>query len=285
MKISALIAASILLAACSVLRAADQNHPFEMDAKTLIARADLDYTKPAPRSEAGMPVGNGRMGSLVWTTPTQLKFQINRDDVFAENCETNSFPERHSDYASGCAYTDIDLVDYGPEVFSGDAFHQHLNLYDALMTAEGHGVTAQVLAWNKRDVMAIEIDDHRAEPTPISINLRMLRFDMQYHPGKSWDETRQHENVVETRNHTATSRLGIRDGKIVLTQQFREGKFYDSSAVVAAIVGRKSQAKYVDETTVRLSAAHRERQIRHSASQHRHFRRRQRCGGARDRPT
>jgi len=28
-------------------------------------------------------VGNGRMGSLVWTSPSALKFQINRVDVFS----------------------------------------------------------------------------------------------------------------------------------------------------------------------------------------------------------
>jgi hypothetical protein len=36
----------------------------------LISRADLDYTNSATRSEEGMPVGNGRMRSLVWATPS-----------------------------------------------------------------------------------------------------------------------------------------------------------------------------------------------------------------------
>ncbi|HXE56150.1 MAG TPA: hypothetical protein VN541_24200, partial [Tepidisphaeraceae bacterium] len=42
---------------------------------------DLDYTAPAARSDEGMPVGNGRMGSIIWTTPSALKFEINRCDV------------------------------------------------------------------------------------------------------------------------------------------------------------------------------------------------------------
>jgi hypothetical protein len=33
------------------------------------------------RGEEGMPLGNGRRGSLAWTSPTALKFQINRVDV------------------------------------------------------------------------------------------------------------------------------------------------------------------------------------------------------------
>ena len=49
-----------------------------IDYRRLISRADLVYDKPVPRSEEGMPVGNGRMGSLVWTTPGELRLQINR---------------------------------------------------------------------------------------------------------------------------------------------------------------------------------------------------------------
>jgi len=109
----------------------------QADYRKLVSRADLDYEKPARRSEEGMPVGNGRMGSLVWTSPSALKFQINRVDVFAMNRSTNSFPERHTDYSSGCGYVDIDFVDFGQDVFTGPAFHQHLSVYDALMTARG----------------------------------------------------------------------------------------------------------------------------------------------------
>jgi hypothetical protein len=35
------------------------------DLRALISRADLRYDAPAARSEEGMPLGNGRMGSLV----------------------------------------------------------------------------------------------------------------------------------------------------------------------------------------------------------------------------
>ena len=82
----------------------------DMDFRQLVSEADLIYDEPVSRSEAGMPVGNGRMGSLVWTTPSSLKMQINRADVFAMNKSTNSFPRRHTDYASGCGYVDINLV-------------------------------------------------------------------------------------------------------------------------------------------------------------------------------
>jgi len=41
----------------------------EPDLAALIGEADLICDKPAPRSEEGMPIGNGRMGTLVWTAP------------------------------------------------------------------------------------------------------------------------------------------------------------------------------------------------------------------------
>jgi len=68
-----------------------------VDFRRLVSRADLVYEKPVLRSEEGIPIGNGRMGTLVWTTPQQLRFQINRLDVYGNNCAANSFFERHND--------------------------------------------------------------------------------------------------------------------------------------------------------------------------------------------
>src|SRR5437868_3409497 len=116
-----------------------------VDYKTLVGRADLDYTAPAARSEEGMPVGNGRMGSLVWTTPSALKFQINRCDVFGVDASSASFPRADSDYASGCGYVDINLVSVGADVFTAPTFNQHLGLYDGIMKAKGVGLTARVM--------------------------------------------------------------------------------------------------------------------------------------------
>src|SRR5215475_6262738 len=106
----------------------------QVDYRKLISRADLDYATPATRSEEGQPIGNGRMGSLVWTTPSALHFQINRVDVFGQDSYTTSFPKQDSDYASGCGYVDINLADAGDDVFVEPAFYQHLSIYDALMT-------------------------------------------------------------------------------------------------------------------------------------------------------
>ena len=64
---------------------------------------------------------NGRMGSLVWTTPKALRFQINRNDVFATDSRTHSFPQAHTEYASGVAYVDVHFGDnVGPDLFAGE---------------------------------------------------------------------------------------------------------------------------------------------------------------------
>jgi len=54
-----------------------------VDYRRLISRADLVYESPAWHSVEGIPIGNGRMGTTVWTTDISVKLQINRHDVFA----------------------------------------------------------------------------------------------------------------------------------------------------------------------------------------------------------
>lgn len=228
---------------------------FDVDYRSLVSRADLTYTAPAERSEHGMPVGNGCMGSLVWTTPDALKFQLNRVDVFAAGCNTYAFPQAGADYASGCGMVDIRMVEFGDDVFAGESFRQHLAVYDGVTTVRGKGVTARVAAWQKGDVMAVEIEDQRAQPQPVSVDLRMLRYATQWMDARNWELTSQHAAVVLKGPHSATSRLDIRDGKIILTQEFTEGNFYNASAVAIGLAGRESRASYPNEMTVRLTAA------------------------------
>jgi len=249
------VALVLLFAVCGIAAAADPAHSLlSVDYRALVSRGDLDYTNPASRSEEGQPVGNGRMGSLVWTTPSALKFQINRVDVFGEDSTTVSFPQADSDYAAGCGYVDINLVEAGDDVFAGKDFRQHLSLYDAVMTAKGKGITARVLAWPQRDVMAVEINDERTRPEPVSVDLRMLRYAVQRVTGRNFELATNHAVLIQTAEHTATSRLDIRDGRVLLIQQFLEHKFYDSSAIAISILGRGSKARYLNDATVQIAA-------------------------------
>ena len=94
-----MIRTTLLLPLCAISTQAATSL-IDLDYRKLISRADLVYTNPVARSEEGVPIGNGHMGSLVWTTPSALKFQINRSDVFAVDSTTTSFPQAESDYGS-----------------------------------------------------------------------------------------------------------------------------------------------------------------------------------------
>jgi hypothetical protein len=262
-----LCAFALLTSACAA--AAASPRLFAVDYQSLVSRADLHYDSPASRSEEGMPIGNGRVGTLVWTTPAALRMQINRNDVFATDSRTRSFPQAHSDYASGCAYVDVRFDDAsaggggggdGEDVFAGAGklFEQHLSVYDGVCSVKSDGVSARVTAWQRRDVIAIEVNDQRDTPAPICIDLRMLRYANPYLRGTPNDLPRRHEAAVQTNAHVALMRLNVRDEerpRIALVQEFRETDFYCSSAVVAAVVGRDAKAAYYNESTVRLTAA------------------------------
>ena len=82
----------------------------------------------------GLPIDNGRMGTLVWTTPIALELQINRVEVFAVNRNTDSHhfskEETTTDYCSACARVGIE---FGAECFTlGSHFRQTLSLNTVL---------------------------------------------------------------------------------------------------------------------------------------------------------
>ena len=214
------------------------------DLRALVSTADLVYERPVPRSEEGMPIGNGRMGTLVWTTPSRLRMQINRADVYANNSATNSFFERHDDYCGGCAYVDLEF-DGAP--FPEAGFRQHLSVYDGQLTVGG----VRLAASPSRDVIAVQV----AGAGRVNVRLRMLRYESKYFGGQLETFVREHIVTVPTRNHTAASRLLIRGGRIALKQDFREGAYCCQSAVAIGIAGRDSRAGYASETEVSLEAA------------------------------
>ena len=222
--IMAVICLPLLVAGTTGAQARDGSL-MKVDYHKLVSRADLSYDKPVVRSEEGIPIGNGRMGSLIWTTPTALHFQINHVDLFCMGNNTLSFPKGHTDYSSGCGYVDINLVDYGDDVFVGRAFNQHLSVYEGLATAAGNRIKSRALAWSNGDVIATELDDQRKKPGAIHIDLRMLRYAVDYVEKQNFLLSSNHAAQVRIGLHTATSKLEIRAGRILLIQDFREGDF------------------------------------------------------------
>jgi hypothetical protein len=215
-----------------------QEEMLKMDYPVVVSTADLHYNQPAVRSEAGMPLGNGRMGSLVWTGPEALKLQINRVDVFANNAASNNFYQRHTDYCGGVGMVDIDFVEYGDEVFTSGEFEQHLSCYDGLISTGGKGIETSLFAWPEQDVFALRVRDKRTIPHSIKVKLRMLRAP-----------------VTTKGNHSAISTFKIIDNTLVLQQEFREDDYYCASAVVIGSSGTQGKAAKASQFEAILTLA------------------------------
>lgn len=210
------------------------------DYRKIVQRSDLHYTSAVTRSEDGMPTGNGKMGSLVWTIPSALKFQLNRVDVFGNNSSSHNFFERHTDYCNGVGAVSID---FGSSVFNTSDFTQHLDCYDAMVKVKGSGVESAIFTWAEGDIMSITVKDSRKEKTPVQVFLSSLR-----------------KPDMRRGDHRALSKTFTKDNIIVLTQQFREGDYYCASAVAIRADGSAS-AVQDEQGLVRLllpaSAQHR----------------------------
>jgi len=190
----------------------------KIDFKELVSRGDIHLNGPVARSEGGMPIGNGIMGSLIWTGPQSLKFQINRTDVFANNCETNSFPERSMDYGYACGYIYVDFPDYYDDVFAEKELKQHLSIYDGILAMTGKDVVCQVLAWHKNDIMLVHVKDNRENASESVVRLRMMR-----------------PPFVRIRSHTAESTFTKGENGVVLSQEFKEDAYICSSALAVDV--------------------------------------------------
>ena len=80
-----------MLFVCVCCRAGEQV-ALQVDPRTLVSRADLIYLAPTEHNREGQPIGNGRMGTVVWTTPGAVHFLINRVDQYsADNSHGGQF--------------------------------------------------------------------------------------------------------------------------------------------------------------------------------------------------
>ncbi|MHC4759248.1 MAG: DUF5703 domain-containing protein, partial [Planctomycetota bacterium] len=252
------ISLTIIIALTAFCEGSNGSTMLDVNYEQLISRADLHYDQQVRTSMEGLPIGNGVMGSLVWTTGKQLRLQINRVDVFCANSSTNSFPRVDSDYSHGCGFVDIQFADFGADAFGSESTHQHLSVYDGVVGVQGNDVSAEVFAWPDGDVMAVRITDNRDKPDSIKVTLRALR-----------------PVTYKLRNHYAFSRIGSQGERIMLRQQFVEGDddpertamfpqpeastiknriYYCGSSVAVGIVGRESRVNQLYDGAIQLAA-------------------------------
>lgn len=201
-----------------------------MDIKNLVKNADLTYNGTVERAEEGLPIGNGRMGSLLWTSPTALKMQVNRPDVLANGPSSTASFKNDRDYGYGCGYVDIDFATYGDDVFD-EKTYQHLDVYNACVDINSNGIKVNCFADANSDAFAFEIEDNREVPDNIIIRIRTLR-----------------PTEVKNYDHVALSRFIKQDNSTVtLHQVFNEREFYCSSAMTVKVVGIDSKVRFNNE--------------------------------------
>lgn len=229
---------SILLLTTAVAQVRESEDIKAIDYQNLVSRADVTYDVPVSRSEEGLPVGNGVMGSLVWTSSTALHLQLNRVDVFANNSASNNFYERHTDYCGGVGLVDIEAVSGIDPVFTAPGFQQHLSCYEGIVSVKGKGISAKTTAWQEQDVMAVHLEDARENPSPLLINLRSLR-----------------PPVSRKGDHLAATSVKVIGNRILLTQEFKEGNYYCGSTVIIEAIGREVSANVENAATARIITA------------------------------
>jgi len=206
------------------------------DYRKLVSQSDLVYSAPAAAPVAGHPIGNGRMGTMVWTTPGAIHFQINRVDVFAVSKHHTALPQHGAtDYCGTCARVDLEVG--GAAFAEGKGFAQRLSLYAAEETIAGEGVRVRCFVSAVSDVLALEVTDDRPEPQPLRLVVSKWRPDRVVNGG-----------------HVAALDLHARGDTVVLAQAFREGDYSCSSAVAARIVASEASASRADDSSLTLTA-------------------------------
>ena len=210
-----------------------------IDCRRLVSRADLLSDRPPAAPVEGHPIGNGRMGTLVWTTPGTVEFQVNRVDVFAVNRKTAGarFPGP-TDYGGECARVSVGVG--GDPFRDGPAFAQRLSLHEARATVSGENVRAECWVAAEDDVLVVTLTDGRESSSPIDVTLAVWR-------------------APEVRHDSHVASYAFREGAggVDVVQTFRESEHYCSSAVAVRAPGPSTQVTAADERsrTLRLPAA------------------------------
>jgi len=209
----------------------------EADDRTRVSRANLIDAHPATTPTHGWPIGNGRMGTLVWTSPSALHFQLNRVDVFAVNkAAAGAHHPGPTDYGGGCARVAISTS--GQPWQAGPSYRRHLSLYDARCEIAGKGVAAACWIAAGADVLVVELCDERERPEPVEVTLSMWR-----------------PPEVRHSDHLAAYSFRETPDDMAVVQTFREGNHYCSSAVAVRAPEEHTASASESNRTLHFPAA------------------------------
>ena len=113
-----------------------------MNDREWLSKADLEYTGIDRLPEEGLPVGNGRMGTLLWLDASALHMLMNRVDVFSSDESSTAFGPMDAGYSAGCGFVDVQLSNLTAPVF-GPETRQRLNVAEGKATLTGAGVQVE----------------------------------------------------------------------------------------------------------------------------------------------
>lgn len=217
------------------------------DIRSFISTADLHYQGIDRIAEAGIPIGNGRMGSLVWMDKEELHMQWNRVDVFANDASSQSFPEMDTDYSNGVGAVDISFGSGAEAVFSEQTI-QDLSVYDGKLTVRARGISLEAFMDMDRDICFFRLKDERDEPQKIRISLRTLRGGSMYLAGKRPQvhpalQKNEISTYCRTGEHLAASCLKSGEDFVRLLQTFEEKEYFCQSVLEVKSFGRNGHTR------------------------------------------
>ena len=138
-----------------------------VDYAALVSRADPDGGKLP-----GLPIGNGRLATVVRADGNSLLMFMNHADVFAFRSSSEASRDMHATYANCCGLVQIQL---GEGALDKQPVQKSLRVYDAVAEFAGPEVRVRTFMWHRKDVMAVEITDERSVPREIMVDLCMIR--------------------------------------------------------------------------------------------------------------
>ena len=195
--------------------------------KNLISRADIHYTRPALSAEEGLPIGNGQMGTLAWTTPedpSTIRYQLNRNDTFGMDRTHHHYdPQPVSGQKVETTDNALSLCRVGVRLGKALFREQVLTPHDGTVSFRyetGAGtIGLKTFVAADRDVMVLHVDEPK-RLEEVVVDLTMVRKPLE----------RNGENV---RQYVIRENSGV----VLIVQTVREGTYFMHYAVAVGMVG------------------------------------------------
>ncbi|MBO9620468.1 MAG: hypothetical protein J7539_15690 [Niabella sp.] len=219
----------------TLARTPDAKQLFEVDYAALLARAAIRYSRPSASNDEGLPIGNGQMGTLVWTEKVgttdgaKIMYQLNRNDTFGmdrthKHCDPKILSGQNVETTDNA----LSLCRIGIGVEQASFQSQIQNTAEGTVSFQYKGdaglVDIVTFISAKDDIMVTKIDDGRARPAGFIFEVSMVR--------------RPHEvNGENLRDYTITET----NGQVLIVQTVTEGAFFMQYAVALCVQGTKVQ--------------------------------------------